>query len=30
MESTDVLVLRTARDWLAAGERVLLATVDSV
>jgi len=27
MESIDVLVLRTARDWLAAGERVLLATV---
>ncbi|WP_017903966.1 XdhC family protein [Pseudomonas asplenii] len=27
MESIDLLVLRTARDWLAAGERVLLATV---
>lgn len=27
MESIDVLVLRTARDWLAAGQRVLLATV---
>jgi xanthine dehydrogenase accessory factor len=27
MESIDVLVLRTARDWLAAGDRVLLATV---
>ncbi|MGE1173292.1 XdhC family protein [Pseudomonas sp. BW7P1] len=27
MESIDVLVLRTARDWRAAGERVLLATV---
>ena len=24
MESIDLLVLRTARDWLAAGERVLL------
>lgn len=27
MESIDLLVLRTARDWLAAGERCLLATV---
>ncbi|NVZ65237.1 XdhC family protein [Pseudomonas gingeri] len=27
MESIDLLVLRTARDWLGAGERVLLATV---
>lgn len=27
MESIDLLVLRTARDWLRAGERVLLATV---
>jgi xanthine dehydrogenase accessory factor len=27
MESIDLMVLRTARDWLAAGERVLLATV---
>ena len=27
MESIDLLVLRTARDWLAAGEQVLLATV---
>jgi xanthine dehydrogenase accessory factor len=27
MESIDLLVLRTARDWLASGERVLLATV---
>ncbi|NWD68893.1 XdhC family protein [Pseudomonas gingeri] len=27
MESIDLLVLRTARDWLAAGHRVLLATV---
>ena len=27
MESIDLLVLRTARDWLKAGERVLLATV---
>jgi len=27
MESIDLLVLRTARDWLAAGDRVLLATV---
>jgi xanthine dehydrogenase accessory factor len=27
MESIDLLVLRTARDWLAAGENVLLATV---
>jgi len=27
MESIDLLVLRTARDWLLAGERVLLATV---
>jgi xanthine dehydrogenase accessory factor len=27
MESVDLLVLRTARDWLAAGHRVLLATV---
>ncbi|MDZ3991513.1 XdhC family protein [Pseudomonas sp. Teo4] len=27
MESIDLLVLRTARDWLAAGEPVLLATV---
>ena len=27
MESIDLLVLRTARDWLAAGERVLLVTV---
>jgi len=27
MESIDLLVLRTARDWLATGERVLLATV---
>jgi len=27
MESIDLLVLRTARDWLAAGESVLLATV---
>ncbi|MCO7515990.1 XdhC family protein [Pseudomonas guariconensis] len=27
MESIDLLVLRTTRDWLAAGERVLLATV---
>ncbi len=27
MESIDLLVLRTARDWLQAGERVLLATV---
>lgn len=27
MESIDLLVLRAARDWLAAGERVLLATV---
>lgn len=27
MESIDLLVLRTARDWLAGGERVLLATV---
>ncbi|OQR36804.1 cytochrome oxidase I [Pseudomonas sp. Bc-h] len=27
MESIDLLVLRTARDWLAAGEHVLLATV---
>ncbi|OLF54311.1 XdhC family protein [Pseudomonas chlororaphis] len=27
MESIDLLVLRTARDWLAAGQRCLLATV---
>ena len=27
MESIDLLVLRTARDWLQAGDRVLLATV---
>ncbi|MBX8568615.1 XdhC family protein [Pseudomonas cichorii] len=27
MESIDLLVLRTARDWLAAGDHVLLATV---
>ena len=27
MESIDLLVLRTARDWLTAGDRVLLATV---
>ncbi|MFY1667281.1 XdhC family protein [Pseudomonas sp. Pseu.R1] len=27
MESIDLLVLRTARDWLASGHRVLLATV---
>lgn len=27
MESIDLLVLRTARDWLAASHRVLLATV---
>ncbi|ANI32701.1 cytochrome oxidase I [Pseudomonas sp. JY-Q] len=27
MESIDVMVLRTARDWLAEGHRVLLATV---
>lgn len=27
MESIDLLVLRTARDWLQAGERVLLVTV---
>lgn len=27
METIDLLVLRTARDWLAAGHRVLLATV---
>ena len=27
MESIDLLVLRTARDWLQAGESVLLATV---
>lgn len=27
MESIDLLVLRTARDWLEAGEPVLLATV---
>ncbi|MFR0687915.1 XdhC family protein [Enterobacterales bacterium AE_CKDN230030158-1A_HGKHYDSX7] len=27
MESIDLLVLRTACDWLAAGERVLLVTV---
>lgn len=27
MESIDLMVLRTARDWLAAGEQVLLATV---
>ncbi len=27
MESIDLLVLRTARDWLLAGQRVLLATV---
>jgi len=27
MESIDLLVLRTARGWLAAGEQVLLATV---
>ncbi|WP_079228387.1 XdhC family protein [Pseudomonas putida] len=27
MESIDLLVLRTARDWLLAGEHVLLATV---
>ncbi|MFJ4157432.1 XdhC family protein [Pseudomonas sp. NPDC089752] len=27
MESIDLLVLRTARDWLQAGQRVLLATV---
>jgi xanthine dehydrogenase accessory factor len=27
MESIDLLVLRTARDWLAAGQRVLLVTV---
>lgn len=27
MESIDLLVLRTARDWLATGEQVLLATV---
>lgn len=27
MESIDLLVLRTTRDWLAAGERVLLVTV---
>ena len=27
MESIDLLVLRTARDWRQAGERVLLATV---
>ena len=27
MESIDLLVLRTARDWLASGERCLLATV---
>ncbi|MBV4476812.1 XdhC family protein [Pseudomonas botevensis] len=27
MESIDLLVLRSARDWLAAGDRVLLATV---
>ncbi|MCZ8395174.1 cytochrome oxidase I [Achromobacter xylosoxidans] len=27
MESVDVRVLRAARDWAAAGERVLLATV---
>ncbi|MER2300016.1 MAG: XdhC family protein, partial [Pseudomonas sp.] len=27
MESIDLLVLRSAHDWLLAGERVLLATV---
>ncbi len=27
MESIDLLVLRTARDWLAAGERVMLVSV---
>ena len=27
MESIDLLVLRTTRDWLAAGHRALLATV---
>ncbi|NIE77880.1 XdhC family protein [Pantoea sp. Ap-967] len=27
MESIDLLVLRTAHDWLQAGERVMLATV---
>ena len=27
MESIDLLVLRTARDWLRAGERVVLVTV---
>ncbi|CAE6890759.1 Xanthine and CO dehydrogenases maturation factor, XdhC/CoxF family [Pseudomonas marincola] len=27
MESIDLLVLRTARDWLSAGDRVLLVTV---
>ena len=27
MESIDLLVLRTARDWLAAGDRVLLVSV---
>lgn len=27
MESIDLLVLRTTRDWLAAGHRTLLATV---
>src|ERR1700739_647965 len=27
MESIDLLVLRSAQEWLAAGERVLLATV---
>lgn len=29
MDSIDLLVLRTARDWIAAGHRVLLATVAS-
>lgn len=27
MESIDMMVLRTARDWLASGQRLLLATV---
>ncbi len=27
MESIDWLVLRTARDWFAAGEHVRIATV---
>lgn len=27
MESIDLLVLRTAHDWIAAGERILLVTV---